>query len=277
LPLTVEDDPDTFALDKPRQPVTIAVSKVEPKQVGLTSQSITTILSNRPGALLACYETFLERKPNESTTVNFKATIRPKGDVVAFKALDSSKDPAGKELESCVAKVLRAKQLPAMTEGYEVQARVVFAPPRIPARRTRIVTIGSSKYVWRNMPTSVRLEQDFEISPQDLKMAMRDDVRKALNLRDDGRVWVSHWVDRSARRTTAEDIEFERQDLPALGEPGTLALEVFDADLDRGKNAKRVSKGKTISSKHRQTFMMLGLLVLSLAAALGIAGREMRE
>lgn len=276
LPIQGEDEPGADVPEKPRLPVTIAVSKVEPKQLGLTSESMAAIWGKRPGALLECYEAFLERKPDAATTVNFSATIRPKGDVVGFKALEPTKDPAGKKLESCVEKVLRTKQLPARTEGYEVRAQVVFTPPHVPARRTHIVTIGSSKYVWRNMPASVRLEHDFEVLPLDLKLAMRDDVRKALNLRNGERVWISHWLDRSARRTSAEDIEFERQDLPARGEPGALALEGNDADLDRPKHAKKVAVSQTISRKRRNALLILGVLVVSLAGALGIAVREMR-
>ncbi len=275
LPIKMDDELEPDGPEKPRPPFTITVSKVEPKQKGLTVESMSSVWGNPPGALQTCHEAFLEKKPNASTTVNFLATMRPKGDIVAFEILEATKDPADKELGSCIEKVLRAKQLPSTSEGYEVTARIDFTPPRVPARRTHIVTIGSAKYVWRSMPASVRVEQDFEILPQDLVLAMSAEVRKALNLRNDERVWVTHWLDRSTRRTSAEDIEFERQVLPARGKPGALEPEVHDADLDRAR-PKKVLTSQTTSRKRRNVWAVLSIVIVSLLAALGIAWREMR-
>jgi len=271
-----EEPPDLDLPDKPRLPVEVSVSKVEPRQTGLTAESITRLLSNRPGELLTCYEHFLERRPNTTVTLSLKTTVRPKGDVVSIKWVDPPKDLQTKELGACMTKVLQSKALPKADEGYEFQSSIVLTPPRIPARRTHIVTIGSSKHVWRDVPASVKLVEDFEILPQDVELAMTAETRKLLGMRNGERVWVSHWLDRSVRRTEAADVEFERQELPARGEAGALPPEVHDADVDRPKRMENVSAGQTSSRKRRNALAMLGMLVLSLAAALGIAGREMR-
>lgn len=274
-PLPMQDEsPDADLPDKPPLAMKISVTQIKPEPPGVTPETILRSLRNYSDELLACYEHFLERKPNLGATLSFKTTIRPKGDVVAIK--EGADDPLTKELGTCVSSVLRAKQVASASEGYEFQSNIVFTPPRIPARRTHIVTIGSSKYVWRNLPASVKLGEDFEILHDDLVRAMGPNVRKTLGLRDGERVWVSHWVDRSVRRRQAEDVEFERQDLPARGEAGALPTEVKEADLERPKRVTNVSASQTISRKRKSAWAVLGLLVLSLAAALGIARSEMR-
>ena len=108
---------------------------------------------------------------------------------------------------------------------------------------------------------------------------MSDAVRRALNVRDDERVWVTHWLDRSVRRANADDIEFERQVLPARGQPGALEPEVPDADLNRvaPKKIATVAQSQTISRKRRNAWAVLSMIVLSLAVALGIGWNEVRR
>jgi hypothetical protein len=208
-------------------------------------------------------------------TLDFETTIRPKGDVIAIKMRETPTEAASLELGTCVTKVLRAKQMLRADEGYKFQSTITFTPPRIPARRTHIVTIGSSKYVWRNVPASVRLEEDFEVLPKELTQAMSGETRKALGLPHDERVWVSHWLDRSARRTRAEDVEFERHDLPAHGEPGALLPDVPDTDLTRHAPTPIKSAKYKNSRKNRQSFTMLGVLAVSLAIGLWMARSEL--
>lgn len=276
LPVRGDDDAGVGVPDKPHRPVEVSVSNVEPSQVGLTADAMARILRNRQNALLDCYEKFLEQNPNTAMTLRFESTIRPKGDVIAIKLLEAQKETASKELGVCVTKILRKTPMLSANEGYKFQSSILLTPRHIPARRTHIVTIGSSKYIWRNAPASVRLEEDFEILPIDLTLAMRADLRRSLGVRDDERVWVSHWVDRSARRTQAEDTEFERQDLPPREENAALPLEVHDADSTRAKHVTNVLADQTVSRKRRNAFVMLGVVVLGLAAALGITWSEMR-
>lgn len=257
--------------DKPRLPVEVTVTKVEPRQKGLSGETLGRILNDRPADLLTCYERLLEKKPNLALTLALESTVRPKGDIVAFKMLDGATEPVTKELSACVTKVLQNKQLVKANEGYAIQLRIAFTPPRLPARRTHILAIGPSKYVWRNLPSSVRLDHDFEILPLDLQLALGADIRKVLGFREGERVWVSHWLDQNVRRAEAEDIEFEEQALPALGEPGALPPLVHDADLDRPKPSANVPSRQTISRKQKHVGALLGVLLVGMLAALGTA------
>lgn len=276
-PLPMQNADDGVDLpEKPRLPVELAASRITPKQRDLSDATLTRTLQDRPGAILECYERFLERSPNQSFVLEFALTIHPKGEVVAIKDVGKPEDAAVQSLAECSKKVLQAKQFGKNDKGYDFQAAITFTPPRIPARRTHIIAMGSSKYVWPNVPQGVRLEEDFEILPLDLKLAVDEKLRRSIGLRDDERVWVSHWVDRTARRTEALDVEFVEQALPARGEPGALAVDGEQAAPPRPRADVEALSRQTISSKRKRAMAMLSVLVLAVLGALGMAWREMR-
>jgi len=260
--------------DKPNLPVEVKVVKTEPQLVDLAPESAAKRLQNRSRPLLDCYEVYLEKKPNSSITLEFSTTIRPQGDVIESKGLGTFDDEPTKRLSACMAKVLEKQRIPNLQEGYKFKWRIALTPPRTPARRTHIFAIGSSKYVWPNLPASVRLEHDFEILPQDAILAIPDSVRKAMQWADNQRVWISHWIDKSARRTEAEDVVFEHQELPARGESGALPLEktVFQPKQD-----EKVTARKTNTKRPSRETGLITVLVAGLIVALGLAYRESRE
>lgn len=274
LPLAVDEVQDGDLPTKPRDPVEVKVFKTEPQLVDLAPESAAMRLQNRSRPLLDCYEIYLEKNPNKSVTLEFVTTIRPQGDVIEIKRSGKLEDEPTKKLSGCLAKVLEQQKIPKLDQGYKFHWRIALHPPRRPARRTHIIALGASKYVWPNLPASVRLEHDFEILRQDVTLAIPEGVRRAIHWLDSERVWVSHWVDKSARRVEAEDVVFERRDLPARGEAGALPLEKpMPTRVPDKKAIANPGKKKVLDRK----IPMVAILALGVLAALGLAYRESRE
>ncbi len=264
--------------DKPHAPFEVKVDKIEPSTLGLSTETIGAALSKAPGPLVACYETFLERRPGDAAKMSLEIVVRPKGEVATIRVAAQANDQAGKELEACVVAQLRKKPLSRADEGYKLAVQLSFTPPRTPSRRTHVITLGHSKYAWRNAPGGVRLSEDFEVAPEDVARALNVQTRKALGLQDGQRLWLSHWIDRETRRTMAEDVEFVRQDLPRAGEPGTLPVpeEKPATDVHGWKKSptKNASRGHT--SQRRRTAGALAGMALVIVLALWIARAEVR-
>lgn len=275
-PLPLQSAKDGADLpEKPRLPVELAASKITPRQPDISEATLTSMLQDRPAELLQCYERFLERSSDQGFVLEFALTVHPKGTVVAVKDVGKPEGDALQGLAECSKTVLQSKQFGKNAKGYEFQATVTFTPPRIPARRTHIIVVGSSKYVWPNMPKGVRLEEDFEVLPIDLRLALDEKNRRTLGFRDDERVWVSHWVDRTARRTQALDVEFVEEALPAPGGAGALTADGEQAAPPRPRVMDTLP-GQTISKKRKRAIAMLSVLVLAMVGALGLGWREVR-
>jgi len=204
-------------------PIEVASVQAEPKAVAPSGEAIARVLRARSGPLLECYERFLERRPGEATKVTIEAAIRPKGETASLRSPGERGDEVTRELATCVVKIVRARQFPRTDEGWKFSADLAFKPPRTPSRRTHLVLVGPSRYVWRDPPTAARLLHDFEAKPEDVARALSPELRRTMGLPEGRRLWVSHWLDRDVRRALAEDALFDREDLPADGEPGTLS------------------------------------------------------
>lgn len=270
----IDEAKDVDLPAKPGVPVEISIFKTEPQLMALAPESAAIRLQNRARPLLDCYEIYLEQKPNAPVTLEFVTTIRPQGDVIESKGLGKLEDEPSKKLSACLSNVLKKQRIPNLNEGYKFHWRIALTPTRLPARRTHIMAIGSSKYVWPNQPASIRLEHDFEVLPLDAKLAIPDSLRKAIRWQENQRVWISHWVDKSARRVEAEDVIFEKQELPARGEPGALAIE--PPTTPPTKNEKLAAPGKRQKTNHSD-IPLIAFLLSGLAIALVVVVRELRD
>ncbi len=267
--------PDGFVL-----PLMVESVRAEPKAVAPSQEAIARVLRARSGPLLDCHERFLERRAGEPAKVTIEASIRPKGDTASLLSPgEKDTDEARRELATCVVKILRARQFPRTDEGWKFTADLAFEPPRLPARRTHLVLIGPSRYVWRDPPSSARLLHDFEAASEDVARAISPELRREMGLPEGRRLWVSHWLDRDVRRALAEDVLFEREDLPERGEPGTLsAAAPQKPDLRPAKTSPREQRrSRSLSDRTRGALAATLISALTVALALWLARDDRRS
>ena len=257
-------------------PLVVESVRAEPKAVAPSSEAIARVLRTRSGPLLDCYERFLERRPDEATKVTIEASIRPKGDTASLRSPSEKGEEATRELATCVVKILRARQFPRTDEGWKFSADLAFKPPRTPARRTHLVLVGPSRYVWKDPPASARLLHDFEAKPEDVARAMTPELRRVMDLPEGKRLWISHWLDRDVRRALAEDARFDREDLPADGEPGTLSAPTKkpEARPAAAESPREKPRARARSKRARSAVVAAAALALTVALALWLARDE---
>jgi hypothetical protein len=268
-----EDEPEA---EGPALPLEVSNVHAEPRAVGPSAEAIAKVLRGRSGPLLSCYEIFLEKRPGEATKVRLEAAIRPKGDTASLRATDAPSDEVASAFAACVVKEAKKKQFPRTDEGWRFTADLDFKPPRTPARRTHVVLVGTARQVWRSPPRSARILDDFEASAADVARAFGEELTRALGLADGQRLWVTHWLDRDERRALAEDALFDREDLPADGEPGTLSFRPEQKPAAAAPTpAPRAAPRPT--SRRGRTAMALSTLVAALTVALALwLAREQR-
>ncbi|MDC3959134.1 hypothetical protein [Polyangium jinanense] len=257
-------------------PLVVESVRAEPKAVAPSSEVIARILRARSGPILDCYERFLEHRP-EATKVTIEASIRPKGDTASLRSPgERDGDETTRELARCVVTILRARQFPRTDEGWKFSADLAFKPPRTPARRTHVVLVGPSRYVWKDPPASARLLHDFEARPEDVARAMTPDLRRALGLPEGKRLWISHWLDRDVRRALAEDALFDREALPADGEPGTLSAPTQKPPEIRptAETAREKPRARSRGKRTRGVLVAATALLFTVALALWLARDE---
>ncbi|MDI3289078.1 hypothetical protein [Polyangium sp. 15x6] len=257
-------------------PLVVESVRAEPKAVAPSSEAIARVLRARSGPILDCYERFLEHRP-EATKVTIEASIRPKGDTASLRSPgERDGDETTRELSRCVVTTLRARQFPRTDEGWKFSADLAFKPPRTPARRTHVVLVGPSRYVWKDPPASARLLHDFEAKAEDVARAMTPERLRALGLPEGKRMWISHWLDRDVRRALAEDAIFDREDLPADGEPGTLSAPTQKPPEVRptAEKAREKPRARSRGKRTRGVLVAATALVFTVALALWLARDE---
>ncbi|TKD00434.1 hypothetical protein [Polyangium fumosum] len=256
-------------------PLVVESVRAEPKAIAPSSEAIARVLRARSGPLLDCYETFLERRPGEATKVTIEASIRPKGDTASLRSPSEKGEEATRAFATCVVKILRARQFPRTDEGWKFSADLAFKPPRTPARRTHLVLVGSSRYVWKDPPASARLLHDFEAKPEDVARAMAPELRRGMGLPEGKRLWISHWLDRDVRRALAEDALFDREDLPADGAPGTLSAPSGKPEVRPAAESPREKpRARSRSKRTENAIAAAAALVFTVALALWLARDE---
>lgn len=256
-------------------PLVVESVRAEPKAVAPSGEAIARVLRARSGPILDCYERFLEHRP-EATKLTIEASIRPKGDTASLRSPgERDGDESTRELARCVVTILRTRQFPRTDEGWKFSADLAFKPPRTPARRTHLVLIGPSRYVWKDPPASARLLHDFEAKAEDVARAMTPELRRALGLPEGKRLWVSHWLDRDVRRALAEDALFDREALPADGEPGTLSFTAHKPDLlPAAESPREKPRARSRGKRARGVIVAATALVFAVALALWLARDE---
>ncbi|MRG98355.1 hypothetical protein [Polyangium spumosum] len=267
-----DDPPEGAAL-----PMVVESLRAAPKDAAPSIEAIERALRMRSGPMLRCYERFLEHRP-EATKVTIEAAIRPKGDTASLRSPgERDGDESSRELARCVVAILRAQKFPRADEGWKFSAELAFTPPRTPARRTHLVLVGPSRHVWRDPPASARLLHDFEAAPEDVARVMTPELRRVMALPEGRRLWVSHWLDRDVRRALAEDVVFEREALPADGEPGTLSVTTPKPDLlPAAESPRETRRSRLVSKRARAALAAATAFALAVALALWLARDEHR-
>jgi len=271
-PRAAPPEPD---VPSPRLPVVVESVQPSPKDAAPSEEAIAKVLRARTADLLACYERFLEQRPGEARKITVEAVIRPKGEPASTRLAGERGDATEAELGTCVATAIKGRQFPRTDAGWRFSADIAFTPPRTPARRTHVVTLGPSRLAWEAPEAKGKLAHDFEISPADLAQAFAPELRRAMGLPEGRRIWLTHWLDRDERRTTAGDVIFTQAEIPADGEPGTLghvqAQVLQRAGAGPKAAAPRDAKTKRASSTRWRMWPVAGSFgVAALAVLLGL-------
>ncbi|UQA58753.1 hypothetical protein [Polyangium aurulentum] len=244
-PRATPPEPD---VPSPRLPVVVESVQPSPKDAAPSEEAVAKVLRARTADLLACYERFLEQRPGEARKITVEAVIRPKGEPASARLAGERGGATEAELGTCVAGAVKARQFPRTDAGWRFSADIAFTPPRTPARRTHVVTLGPSRLAWEAPEAQRKLAHDFEVSPADLAQAFAPELRRAMGLPEGRRIWLTHWLDRDERRTAAEDVVFTQAPIPADGEPGTLGYVQGQALQRAGAGQKAAPRAATAKS-----------------------------
>jgi hypothetical protein len=218
-----QDRPAEAAPEEPRKaagPYTVEDIRAHPAGDAPSAATIDKVLRARTAPFASCYERFLDRSPGTPASVGLEVTLRPRGDIAAVRSTKSEGGDA--DLTSCLLAAVRRKQFPRMDAGWRFTAHVRFPPPRTPARVTHIAVLAAERWTWTNPPAWVTRVRELEPAWEDWGKVFTPEMREALGLRPPGRLWLSHYIDRSERRAGAADVTFAKAELPPDGEPGTL-------------------------------------------------------
>ncbi len=255
-------------------PKPFAVDEVatEPAPAAPSADAVARILRSRPGPVRACYEAYLDEHPGRPATLRVEASIQHRGETRTVKAVGDAPETAA--LGACVAAAVKAKSFPRIDLPWKLSATLRFDPPRAPARQTHVVLLAPERARLDSPSPSFSLVREIEPAWDDVAAALPAEVREAVGLSRPGeRLWLAQYLDRSDRRARAPDARWSRAgDVPASGEPGTLAHAAAMEEARRPAPAARAPAAapRALSSRARAAIAAARVAALAVVLGLGL-------